>query len=73
MEDLSTTTIKDHVQEILIDLECDEIEVTVENGEVSLLGEVRNEEMKSEIENRVKHVDGVKRVYNELREKSLPQ
>ena len=73
MENVSTSSIKDRVNEILIDLECDGIEVSVENGEVSLLGEINNEETKTEIENRVKKVSGVNRVYNELHEKSLPQ
>jgi predicted Zn-dependent protease len=68
-----TNSIKDRVNEILIDLECDGIEVNVENGEVSLLGEINNEETKAEIEKRVKNVNGVNRVYNELHEKSLPQ
>lgn len=65
--------IKDHINEILIDLECEHIEVSVDSGEVSLLGEVNNEETKSVIEQRVKGIPGVKKVFNELHEKSLPQ
>lgn len=65
--------IKDHINEILIDMECEHIEVSVDSGEVSLLGEVKKEEIKSEIEQKVKGISGVKRVFNELHEKSLPQ
>lgn len=75
MENLNTGDLglKDRVNEILIDLECENIEVTVEKGEVSLLGEIPNEEMKSKIEEKVKGLEGVQKVYNELHEKSLPQ
>ncbi|WP_408095805.1 BON domain-containing protein [Peredibacter sp. HCB2-198] len=75
MENLSQgdSGLKDRVNEILIDLECENIEVSVENGEVSLLGEIPSEEMKTKIEQKVKDLDGVQKVYNELHEKSLPQ
>ncbi|WPU66825.1 BON domain-containing protein [Peredibacter starrii] len=75
MENLNSADagLKDRVNEVLIDLECENIEVTVEKGEVSLLGEIPNEEMRTTIEEKVKGIEGVQRVFNELHEKSLPQ
>lgn len=54
---------------IAADVECDEIEIKVKDGEVTLLGTTRSGESRREIERLAESVSGVKDVTNQIRMK----